>query len=284
MKKYIYTITNTINNKIYVGQTNDPRRREREHFALGYVDPKIEQKVLYQAMQKYGIENFIFTIIEGPIENYNEREQFWIEHYNSLVPNGYNMTSGGDAPPTLKGEAHPLCSHNREIIEQIQQLLSTTDQSTEEIAQKFNYNPSSINRINLGQLWYNENLTYPLRLEHTKQFQEERKNNIIQDLLHTSLTQKEIAAKYGVSRTTVTAINNGSNFYSDNIIYPIRTQDQHSRPIAMLDRKTKKVVQEFSSAGEAEKVLQLPIRAASNIRGCASGKIHTAYGYIWKYI
>ena len=37
--------------------------------------------------------------------------------------------------------------------------------------------------------------------------------NIIQDLLYTNLTQKEIANKYGVSRTTITAINRGQNFY-----------------------------------------------------------------------
>ena len=45
---------------------------------------------------------------------------------------------------------------------------------------------------------------------------------IIDDLLHTSMTQKEIADKYGVSRTTVTALNRGQNFKQPNLIYPLR--------------------------------------------------------------
>jgi Trp operon repressor len=36
--------------------------------------------------------------------------------------------------------------------------------------------------------------------------------SIIQDLLYTNLTQKQISEKYGISRTTVTAINRGQNF------------------------------------------------------------------------
>ena len=36
------------------------------------------------------------------------------------------------------------------------------------------------------------------------------------------MTQKEIANKYNVSRTTVTAINRGQNHRQDNLIYPIR--------------------------------------------------------------
>ena len=34
---------------------------------------------------------------------------------------------------------------------------------------------------------------------------------IIEDLLHTDLSQKEIAKKYNCARTTVTAINLGQN-------------------------------------------------------------------------
>ena len=72
MKKYIYKITNLINNKIYIGQTNNPKRRWQEHKNLGY-DTK-ETKLLYRAIKKYGKDNFVFEIIEGPIDNYNEKE------------------------------------------------------------------------------------------------------------------------------------------------------------------------------------------------------------------
>ena len=38
------------------------------------------------------------------MEDYNEKEKYWINFYNSLTPNGYNILSGGDEPPILKGE------------------------------------------------------------------------------------------------------------------------------------------------------------------------------------
>ena len=39
---------------------------------------------------------------------------------------------------------------------------------------------------------------------------------------NTNLTQKEIALKYNVGRTTITAINNGQNFRDNNLNYPLR--------------------------------------------------------------
>ena len=45
----------------------------------------------------YPKENFNFEVIEE-VENslLNEREIYWISFYNSLVPNGYNLTAGGE--------------------------------------------------------------------------------------------------------------------------------------------------------------------------------------------
>lgn len=36
------------------------------------------------------------------------------------------------------------------------------------------------------------------------------------------MTQKEIAKKYGVGRTTITAINRGQNHKREHLEYPIR--------------------------------------------------------------
>ena len=48
MKKYIYKVTNNINNKVYIGQTNNLQRRKNEHFnCIGDKD-----KLLYYALQK----------------------------------------------------------------------------------------------------------------------------------------------------------------------------------------------------------------------------------------
>lgn len=73
MEKYIYKITNLINGKSYIGQTNDYKRRFREHREKNY---KESDKLLYKAFDKYGIENFSFEVIEDKTPNYNDREKY----------------------------------------------------------------------------------------------------------------------------------------------------------------------------------------------------------------
>lgn len=218
MKKFIYKIENLINHKIYIGQTNNIKRRFSEHKARGYEINS--HKALYYAFDKYGVENFKFEIIEET-EDYNEREKYWIKYYDSYK-NGYNMTEGGDVPPYLAGIKHPQTIHSIEQVDLVKKLLKETKLTTQEISKITDYNVSSINRINLGELWHDNIHIYPIRKEQTKINKIERANNIIYDLLNTDLTQKQIAEKYGVGRTTITAINNGQNFYNDKFNYPLR--------------------------------------------------------------
>ena len=88
----IYKIINLINNKQYIGQSIDIETRWQQHKTSN------KNYILYQAFKKYGLENFSFEIIEEcSREKLNETEQYWIKYYNTLTPNGYNMTFGGDS-------------------------------------------------------------------------------------------------------------------------------------------------------------------------------------------
>lgn len=113
MEKYIYKITNKINGKSYIGQTTNYRRRFREHKKLGY--GKEENKYLYNAIKKYGLENFTFEVIENKTSNYNEKEKYWIKYYHTWVEDpecwGYNRTPGGDEPPLNIGINSPFIGH-----------------------------------------------------------------------------------------------------------------------------------------------------------------------------
>lgn len=90
----IYKITNKINGKCYIGQSNDIHRRWKQELAP---NAKLNPH-LARAFEKYGIDNFEFEIIEECQRNQlNIREQFYIEIYNSIDPLlGYNKTKGGD--------------------------------------------------------------------------------------------------------------------------------------------------------------------------------------------
>ena len=93
---FIYTITNKINGKQYVGKTSlsDPKERWKEHLH-DYKREQYKKRPLYSAMNKYGVENFIFEVIEE-CENTEEREKFWIKELNTYGSTGYNATLGGD--------------------------------------------------------------------------------------------------------------------------------------------------------------------------------------------
>lgn len=94
---YIYKITNTLNNKVYIGQTSfSVEKRWQEHIKDSKRE-NLKNRPLYAAFHKYGIENFIIEKIEET-DNPNEREQYWIKQYNSYSC-GYNATTGGEGHP-----------------------------------------------------------------------------------------------------------------------------------------------------------------------------------------
>lgn len=92
---YIYKITNNINNKLYIGKTERSiEERWGEHCRHA---SKYQNIPLYRAIQKYGKDNFVIEIIEECTkEMIDEREIFWINHYNTYEGEGYNCTGGGE--------------------------------------------------------------------------------------------------------------------------------------------------------------------------------------------
>ena len=93
----IYKIENNINHKIYIGLTNNFERRWMEH-KRRYLDifSSSYNCKLYRAFRRYGLHNFTFSILEECSSDIlGEREQYWINYYNSFY-SGYNMTLGGE--------------------------------------------------------------------------------------------------------------------------------------------------------------------------------------------
>jgi len=105
---HIYKITNTKNNKHYVGQAVSHRKnkgkykpfgyegRFRDHISEAKCTTKQGCRYLNNAFRLYGKDVFSVILLKTcPREEMDKWEQHYIAELNTLYPNGYNLTKGG---------------------------------------------------------------------------------------------------------------------------------------------------------------------------------------------
>lgn len=97
MTTHIYIIRNTINDKVYIGQTKlSLKERFTRHVSDSKRNEKKWHRPLYSAMRKYGEDKFYIELIEDCDSDLADiKEIYWIKQYNSNNENGYNATIGG---------------------------------------------------------------------------------------------------------------------------------------------------------------------------------------------
>ena len=97
MNGFIYIIRNTINNKVYIGQTKvSVEIRWQEHLRHA----KYGDQVINRAMRKYGVDKFYIETLEiCDINIIDYREMYYIDLYDSTNKSkGYNVSIGGKTP------------------------------------------------------------------------------------------------------------------------------------------------------------------------------------------
>ena len=123
----IYKITNTVNNKSYIGKTTKSlKERIINHF---YSSKYNSECYIHRAIRKYGKANFKIEIIEE-VNNINlidEKEIYWISYYNTLKE-GYNMTSGGEGGKIL-------CAKSRNKQKEKRKLQIFSEETKQKIRQ-----------------------------------------------------------------------------------------------------------------------------------------------------
>ena len=137
----IYILTNRINQKQYIGQSIELKKRIANHLA-GYSG----STYIAKAIKKHGKENFDVQIIEYPHispQALDAIEQWYIAKLKTLVPNGYNLTIGGETHTKYSAEASKNISkgnkgrkqgpHSPEHREKIAQSLRGKKHSKERI-------------------------------------------------------------------------------------------------------------------------------------------------------
>ena len=155
----IYKVTNKINGKVYIGQSVDIGRRWRQHMTAE------DDIYFHKAIQKYGVENFEWEVIEQcKKKDLDAREAYWIEYYDSFNK-GYNCTKGGDG--VSGGEDHPRWKGG----------ISLDPEHLKQYSKQYNKQYYEVNKEELKE--YRE-ANKEKKKEYNKQYRDANKENIKQ--------------------------------------------------------------------------------------------------------
>lgn len=218
MVNYIYCYTNKINNKKYVGQTNNIARRIKEHRSNSFNPKSVSyNNIIHKAIRKYGEESFdievLETLIDKSYEEVNEREIYWIKEKESLISqHGYNVLEGG------KNAWHSSLLNQKEVKEIKDMIKKGSPYS--EICNKFGLSKTFISGINNGLYFHDSSQHYPLM---SYRVEEDIYDSLIEDLEKPEMTFKQLSEYYGLAESTIKKFNYGTlrhGYYNGE--YPIR--------------------------------------------------------------
>lgn len=214
MASGIYKITNLLNNKIYIGRAVNLQKRKTAHFRFTHPEDYSETTIkgekdmpIHRAMAKsHNKDDFKFEVVEYcPEEELDEKEQYYIQKFNSFVPNGYNIAKGGMTWPHPKGEQHPNAKLTKEQVAEIKTQLKQGVSATE-LVQKYNASLEAISAINNGYNWRDDNETYPLsRLNGLRHYTSEEILDM-REARANGASVKELAKKYNTYTSTISQI------------------------------------------------------------------------------
>lgn len=109
----IYKITNRINGKVYIGQTKQSLQKRWNN----HCGKNSHCSILHLAITKYGAENFTVEQIDVACnkDELDKKEIYWIAHFDSIAPNGYNISSGGNGNRGHKPTAETLAKRSASL-------------------------------------------------------------------------------------------------------------------------------------------------------------------------
>ncbi len=204
IKSGVYKITNTINNKCYVGSSSNIKARKNDHWCL-FRKKKHPNLHLQSSVNKYGLENFTFKVIEICVKtDITIREQFWIDllkpDYNirNIAMNNFGLRhtlstklkisvaaknmwkKTGMREQLISNRCKPLVCYTRDG--NFYKLYS----STREAALELDIEPSHITKILKGKANLRKGFTFTYYVENYPQFIDlsyiyERKISTIQE-------------------------------------------------------------------------------------------------------
>jgi len=188
----IYSIRNTVNSKVYIGQSVDVASRfirHRYHLKKN-VHPNIH---LQRSYNKYGADCFEFNIIEEcDAGTLCEKEQCWIDYNKDLA---YNINTNIE---DLSGSNNPFFGKKHSEKTKLKMSSNRIGKYKEEENPNYGNKNNKETRKNMAT-----NRMKKLTIENVRE---------IRELLTQKISHSRIAAKFNVNRSIVTRINSGTRY------------------------------------------------------------------------
>src|SRR3954471_13729319 len=92
----VYKITNVLNGKEYIGQTTSEMTKRWKSHKASSRDNRSDS-IFHRALAKYGFDVFVVHVLCSCSDQteLDKMECYFIEHYNTKTPSGYNTKGGG---------------------------------------------------------------------------------------------------------------------------------------------------------------------------------------------
>ena len=257
---FIYKITNILNGKCYIGETTEknPLKRWQNHkcaIKAGRGCP-----VLRNAFIAHGEESFTFEIVRECSNEYIIAiEEYYIEQYDALVPNGYNVSPGGTRGGSFLGHKHSEEAKKKML----------------DASKKYFKDPANIEKHRLKAIEINKKVDHIAKLKNSEKWNKARQEGRIGG--YSKNMTNETKQKIRDSVNKYYEIHNGTTL----------NKEKHS--VIMINAIGRKIIQytltgeilnEFNSITEGAKQTGIGRRA---IQANVSDRTKSSGGFIWKY-
>ncbi len=240
----IYMIENLINHKVYIGQSQDIERRQKDHMRH-LKHGNHDNPHLQNAWNKYGADNFRFVVQEECDNDIiDERERYYIRTMNSQDDRyGYNKESGGCLNKTMSDESKHKMSVKKQGMYRGSENpmygvhLVVSDETKKKLSQRFSGTGN------------------PMYGVHLQKTDEEK-------IRMSERVRGELNPFFG-------------QHHSEETKRKMRSANKRKKPV--MCEETGIV---YDSSCEVERQLGYD---AAHINACCNHKAHTAYGYHWKF-
>lgn len=228
----IYMVVNLLNNKKYIGQSKNIKRRFQSHHLSDYKNKNNcnYNTKFYQALRKYGIDNFEVVVLKLCNEDkLDELEIKYIKEFDTFK-NGYNSTEGGqfwspnihsseceekrkitrEKNKSLMSENHPRAKLTNQQVWDIRQRY-INGESIKDIHKDFKDlypNIGVLKRIILGQTYTTVgNIPTKEQVRHTNaKLTDIQVKEIRNSYKKGKISYRELGEKYNLSETSIARI------------------------------------------------------------------------------